>query len=176
MGEVKIGTCFFEGGWIDPAPCGEVVIGDYVVLGYGSRIIRHGPIRPFEHDRISIGDFCYIGDGARILLGADIGKGCVVGALAVVAGAIPPYSIVAGNPARVIRKRDAYEMMRTFVLKYRDPDPVALGMKEPDWTLLAWRDIEFLLRNPTYDDCEIQFDEGLDVLAVVESYRAVMRG
>ncbi|MEI6171719.1 MAG: acyltransferase, partial [bacterium] len=171
MGEVKIGACFFEGGWIDPTPCGDVVIGDYVVLGHGSRIIRHCPIRSFEHNRISIGDFCYIGDGARILLGADIGKGCVVGALAVVSGPVPPYSIVAGNPARVIRKRDAYEMLRTFVLKYGDPDPVTLGMREADWTLLGWQDVKFLLRNPTYDDHEIQFNEELDVMAVVEFYR-----
>jgi hypothetical protein len=167
---ITIGKRFYGPGWIDPTPCGWVTIGDYVVLGEGSRIIRHGPIRPYEHDRITIGDFCYIGDGARILLGADIGKGCVVGTLAVVSGRVPPYSIVAGNPARVIRKRDAYEMLRTFVLKYRMPHPLSLGMGKPDWSHLTWPDLQFLLLDPPYDDLNLSSAQG-NVLAVVEHYR-----
>jgi len=169
-GSVTIGDHFRDGGWIDPTPCGDVTIGDYVVLGEGARIIRHCPIRAFEHDRVTIGDFCYIGDGARILLGAEIGKGCVVGAAAVVTGRVPPYSIVAGNPARVIRQRDAYEMFRTFVLKYRDPDPVSLGMREPDWSLLTLDDVKWLLMNPDYDGLQA-WDGRFDVPGVIEFYK-----
>ena len=52
-----------------------------------------------------IGNDVWLGQGARILPGAVIADGAIVGAGAVVAGHVPPYSIVAGNPARVIRPR-----------------------------------------------------------------------
>tara|TARA_R110002049_G_scaffold1295_1_gene9751 strand:+ start:1077 stop:1727 length:651 start_codon:yes stop_codon:yes gene_type:complete len=52
-----------------------------------------------------VGHDVWIGQGARILPGAHIGDGVIVGAGAVVAGRVPAYSIVAGNPARVIRPR-----------------------------------------------------------------------
>lgn len=52
-----------------------------------------------------IGNDVWLGQGARVLPGAQIGDGCIVGTGAVVAGRMPPYSVVAGNPARVIRPR-----------------------------------------------------------------------
>lgn len=52
-----------------------------------------------------IGNDVWIGDGATILPGARIGSGVIVGAGSVVAGTIPDYAIVAGNPARVVRMR-----------------------------------------------------------------------
>lgn len=52
-----------------------------------------------------IGPDVWIGHGALILPGAQIGAGAIIGAGAVVAGAVAPYSIVAGNPARLIRPR-----------------------------------------------------------------------
>lgn len=54
--------------------------------------------------RISIGNDVWIGTNAVIM--EDIGDGCVIGAGSVVTGKIEPYHIVAGNPARVLRKRD----------------------------------------------------------------------
>lgn len=52
-----------------------------------------------------IGHDVWFGQGARILPGAQIGDGCIVGAGAVVAGRFAPYSVIAGNPARVVRRR-----------------------------------------------------------------------
>ena len=52
-----------------------------------------------------VGNDVWIGAGATILPGARIGDGVIVGAGAVVGGTIPPYTVVAGNPARVIRHR-----------------------------------------------------------------------
>jgi virginiamycin A acetyltransferase len=52
-----------------------------------------------------VGNDVWIGQGARILPGARIGDGCIIGAGAVVAGQLPPYSIAAGNPARILRRR-----------------------------------------------------------------------
>lgn len=54
---------------------------------------------------VRIGNDVWIGRGARILSGVTIGDGAIVGAQCVVAKDIPPYAVVVGNPARVIRKR-----------------------------------------------------------------------
>ncbi len=52
---------------------------------------------------ITIGKNCFIGCNAIILKGTVLGDGCVVGAGAVVSGRYPAHSVIAGNPARVIR-------------------------------------------------------------------------
>lgn len=53
---------------------------------------------------IHIGKNCFIGCNSIILKGTVLGDGCVVGAGAVVAGKFAGNSVIAGNPARVIRK------------------------------------------------------------------------
>ena len=54
-----------------------------------------------------IGNDVWIGQAARILPGTQIGNGVIVGAGAVVSGRVPDYSVIAGNPARVLRTRFA---------------------------------------------------------------------
>lgn len=54
---------------------------------------------------VVIGNDVWIGRGACILSGVIIGDGAIVGARALVAKDVPPYAIVAGNPARIIRYR-----------------------------------------------------------------------
>lgn len=57
-------------------------------------------------DKIThIGSDVWIGDGAFIKQGVNIGVGAVIGMGSVVTKDVPPYTIVAGNPAHVIRKR-----------------------------------------------------------------------
>jgi acetyltransferase-like isoleucine patch superfamily enzyme len=82
------------------------------------REIAHLPIREQEHrlasdasaqaalDRpVWVQDDCWLGTNAVICPGVTIGKGSVVGANAVVTRNVPPYTVVAGSPARVIGKR-----------------------------------------------------------------------
>ncbi|MGH3666262.1 MAG: acyltransferase, partial [Egibacteraceae bacterium] len=54
---------------------------------------------------VRIGEDVWVGEKASILRGADIGAGSVVGSQSVVRGPIPPFSIVVGAPARVVRSR-----------------------------------------------------------------------
>jgi acetyltransferase-like isoleucine patch superfamily enzyme len=54
---------------------------------------------------IFVGDDCWFGIRVVVAPGVTIGRGCVVGANSVVTRDVPPYSVVAGAPARVIRKR-----------------------------------------------------------------------
>ncbi len=53
-----------------------------------------------------IGDGCFIGYGAVIQAGTVLGKQCIVGANAVVQGTFDDYSVIAGVPARTIKKYD----------------------------------------------------------------------
>lgn len=68
-----------------------------------------------------IGNDVWIGTGATVLPGAEIGNGVIIGAGAVVSGRVPSYSVVAGNPARVLRFRfDAETIARLERLAWWD--------------------------------------------------------
>ena len=60
---------------------------------------------PHTKGNVIIGNDVWIGYGAKILSGVSIGDGAVVGAGAVVAKNIPPYAVVVGNPAKIIKFR-----------------------------------------------------------------------
>lgn len=58
---------------------------------------------------ITVGDYVWIGGRSIILGGVTIGEGAVVAAGSIVTGDIPPYTVAAGVPARVIKKRELRE-------------------------------------------------------------------
>ena len=58
-------------------------------------------------EKITIGNDVWIGTNAILLNGAKVGDGCIVGAGCVLAKEVPPYSVVVGNPAKVIKYRFA---------------------------------------------------------------------
>ena len=65
---------------------------------------------PLKGDTV-IGNDVWIGQNATIMPGIHIGDGAIIGANSTVAGEVQPYTIVAGNPARLIRKRFDDEMI-----------------------------------------------------------------
>lgn len=68
---------------------------------------------------IKIEDNCFIGWGSIILPNVKIGKNCIVGAGAVVTKSIPENSVVAGNPARFIKRTDEYIEIQKKLIEIR---------------------------------------------------------
>jgi hypothetical protein len=64
---------------------------------------------PNSKGDIQVGSDVWIGYGALVLSGVTIGHGSVVAANSTVITDVPPYAIVAGNPAKVIRYRHSPE-------------------------------------------------------------------
>ena len=94
--------------------CNEVRIGNHVMIGPGVQIytaahlLEAEPrIQGLEVARpIAIEDNVWLGGSAVLLPGVRIGRNAVVGAGAVVSRSVPANTVVAGNPARVIREID----------------------------------------------------------------------
>ena len=72
---------------------------------------------PLKGDTI-IGNDVWIGKDAVILPGVRVGDGAIIGACSVVGSHVDPYSIVVGNPAKVLRKRFDNELI-SLLLKFR---------------------------------------------------------
>lgn len=71
-------------------------------IAFGASILSHDMTRGLYLDTF-IGKRCFIGARSLIMPGVRIGDECIVAAGAVVTRDVPPRSIVAGNPAKVIR-------------------------------------------------------------------------
>ncbi|MBO3762064.1 CatB-related O-acetyltransferase [Ciceribacter sp. L1K22] len=113
--------------YLYPVSRERLVIGKYVQIARGAYFITSSanhpmagfttyPFRIFRQDTINgyddlpvrdtiVGHDVWIGHNATIMPGVTIGNGAIVAAESVVTRDVPPYAIVGGNPARVIRMR-----------------------------------------------------------------------
>jgi acetyltransferase-like isoleucine patch superfamily enzyme len=101
---------------------GGITIGDDVYLGTVVQLLAVNHVfadtsRPISHQGITaqgiaVADGAWIGSGAILLDGVRVGRNAVVGAGAVVTRDVPAYSVVVGNPARVVRDLRADPMPR----------------------------------------------------------------
>jgi maltose O-acetyltransferase len=95
-----------------------ITIGDDCLIGPAVQIYTAGhPLSPEERVNppgsaapyvttgkpVAIGHQCWIGGGAIILPGVTIGDGCTIGAGSVVTRSVPPRSVAAGNPCRILK-------------------------------------------------------------------------
>ena len=86
---------------------------------------------PLKGDTV-VGNDVWIGQNVTVMPGVHIGDGAIIGADSVVASDIPAYSIAAGNPCRVIRKRFDDELIE-YLLELRwwdwDADKIFANME-----------------------------------------------
>jgi|GEM_PF-184037 len=128
----------------------RIIVGSYSSIAKGVRLIIDadhdmrvvttsigpGYVSQTKGD-IRIGNDVWIAAFATILSGVTIGDGAVVGAAAVVARDVPPYAVVVGNPARIIKYRfDPWTIAQLLAIRWWDwpEDKVAAA------TDLIWSD------------------------------------
>ena len=83
-------------------PCG-VHIGEGTCVETGAAVLAHDPSRTF-HAQTYVGRNCLIGMRAIIMAGVTIGDQSIVIPGSLVKSDVPPGSMVAGNPARIVRR------------------------------------------------------------------------
>ena len=82
---------------------------------------EHG--HPATKGDVIIGNDVWIATNAVIMSGVKVGDGAVIGAYSIVTKDVPPYTIVAGNPAKQIRKRFSDEVINKLLeLKWWNMD------------------------------------------------------
>jgi len=95
---------------IGPVHPFRIHIGDNSVIAANSVILEHDNSYYYTHGQevrfgdVYIGERAFVGIGAIIMPGVTIGSHAIVGALSLVKSNVPSYSVVAGQPARVIKR------------------------------------------------------------------------
>lgn len=101
-GGAKIGSYFHSGVNV------KIMLGSHD-YEYGDKIPYGCHYKPKQ---VEIDDFVWLGSDVIICGNVHIGEGAIVGIGAVVVKDVPPYAIVGGNPAKVIKYRDIEQFKR----------------------------------------------------------------
>lgn len=114
-GKIIIGNNCYIGYGFSAISGGDILLGDYILIASDVTIVSHNHgMNPegnvsYMHqelgaENVTIGDGCWIGEKVQIMPGVSVGKKSIIAAGAIVTRDIPDYSIVAGVPAKVIKK------------------------------------------------------------------------
>ena len=145
----------------------RLVIGRFVAIAQGAQFVMNGatpprggyPTYPFQRFGVEgapdggamghrgdtvIGNDVWIGREAVIMPGVSVGDGAIVGTRAQVARDVPPYAVVVGNPARVVRMRFPEETVAELLaIRWWDWDAEKIGR---NIAAIAGADIDALRR------------------------------
>ena len=114
---INIGAVVKSGTMIDM----NAVLGARVIVGrdchIGAGAVLAGVLEPPSAQPVIVGDNVLVGANAVILEGVRIGRNSVVAAGSIVTKDVKPHSVVAGTPARRIKKRDAITDEKTALVK-----------------------------------------------------------
>ncbi len=119
----------------------------YPLALYAGADDRHSDFRPAD---ITVGADVWVGQRAVVLAGARIGSGCVIGAGSVVPrGEYEPYTVLAGVPARPIKKRLDEDTRRALLDSrwWSSSAELIFGDWATDLQMSRWSDVRRLGRN-----------------------------
>jgi len=109
LGSIHIGNYCIVNPGVRITSAAEITIGDGCMLAMNAYLsdadwhdLQHRIFTPGTSKPICLGDNVWIGDSALVCKGVTIGENSVVGANSVVTKDVPPNTIVAGNPAKVV--------------------------------------------------------------------------
>jgi acetyltransferase-like isoleucine patch superfamily enzyme len=110
FGNVKVGENCWIGMFTILDGSGGLTIGNHCTISAGVHFYSHDNLKatlcpehqPIERVEVFIGDNCYLGPNAIISKGVCIGDHCIVAAHSLVKDSFPPFSIIAGTPAKRI--------------------------------------------------------------------------
>ncbi|MGB3399022.1 MAG: acyltransferase, partial [Candidatus Deferrimicrobiaceae bacterium] len=153
-GEILIGDVQFQGPIrIQVDKGARVEIGDYTSINYGVEI--HSKVRvtigrylliawnvsimdtdyhgvgynPPKHLPTTLEDGVWVGNGSTILKGVTVGQGAIVAAGSVVIKNVPAFTVVSGNPAKVIKEIEPFEGKHGQMYEYKWWDPSFIPAK-----------------------------------------------
>ena len=98
----------------------------------GADHVTHDPTTPYAATGatdvavISVGANCWFGGGALVLGNVAIGMGSVIGARSVILRDIPPFSVVVGTPARVIRRFGFAQREWVDIVSFTEEDEASI--------------------------------------------------
>ena len=157
--------------WVHPKGQGRITIGDYCLLCPGVRIDSAVEVTLGESCMVAAGAYLtdadwhdlydrtevvgasapivleenvWIGDGATVCKGVRMGAHAIVAAGAVVTKDVPPFAVVAGNPATVVKTLDPERPRRTRAELFADPEGLKAWLRDLDNaflkgnTVLGW--------------------------------------
>lgn len=122
--------------------CGdEIFISDFVLTAIGCKFIGsthifNDPATPYMatgttcNDRIVVGLNCFFGAGTTVMGNISIGRGSIIGANSFVLENVPPFSIVIGNPAKVVKRYSFIKKMWLPVTLLSDCDERAMPSEQ----------------------------------------------
>ena len=113
---INIGAVIGEGSMIDMGAVlgGRATVGKHCHIGAGA--VLAGVIEPASATPVIVDDDVLIGANAVVIEGVRIGRGAVVAAGAVVISDVEPDTVVAGIPARVIKRKDEKAASKTALI------------------------------------------------------------
>jgi len=121
-----------------------------------TRLIKPSPIDAQSKGPIIIEDEVWIGTNVLIFSGVTIGKGAILAAGAIVTKDVPPYAVVGGNPAKLIRYRYSEEIIKLLL-------PIKLTDLSEEWIK---NNIELLYRKID------SVDDVLHIIKLIEIHKS----
>lgn len=131
----KYGTKLSIGSYTSIAQEAVIFLGGQHSMDRVSTYVMNAGLETYSRGDVVIGSDCWIGYRVVIMDGVTINHGAVVGACSVVTKNVPPYAIVAGNPAHIIRYRFTQDQIAALLkIQWWNWKRITVRKRKPELT------------------------------------------